>query len=62
MRSGYPVFLFPAAALLLAGARYAVFDGRLWGDPANDWLRLAGGACLFGWGAYLVRLMTGRRQ
>ena len=62
VRSGYPIFLFPALALLLAGARYAALDGQISGDAAADLLRLAGGACLIGWGAYLVRIMTGSRE
>jgi hypothetical protein len=62
VRSGYPVFLLPALALLLAGTRYATLDGQISGDLAADLLRLGGGACLIGWGAYLLRLMTGSHE
>ncbi len=59
--SGYLIFLLPAAALLLAAIRYAWEPGQIAGDLGSDLLRFVGGASLFGWGAYLIRLMTGRR-
>lgn len=61
VRSGYLVFLLPAAALLVAGIRYSNLEGQFAGDWLADLLRLAGGACLIGWGAYLLTLMTGNR-
>ena len=62
VRSGYLIFLIPATAFLLAGLRYAWLDGRIAGDLTGDLLRFVGGACLIGWGAYLLKLMTGRRD
>lgn len=62
VRSGYLLFLIPAIAFLLAGLRYAWLDGRIAGDLPGDLLRFVGGVCLIGWGAYLLKLMTGRRD
>jgi hypothetical protein len=61
VRSGYRVFLAPAAAFLVAGIRYSALEGQIAGDWIADLLRLAGGVCLIGWGAYLLTLMTGKR-
>ncbi len=61
-RSYYQVALIPALLFVIGALWYALSDQDFVGQVIPDLAYTVGGIILLVWGAYLLRLMTGRRR